>query len=710
MQYRMNRGVQIDGHFNQEGIMRKYLFLFMTLLLPLSIGLANGVAIVDASQAIYLRLDSSIVSVSVIGQISKTITTQYFTNTRSTAAVKYGFPLSEQASAIQLRWRLASQWYTASIAGTKQDTTLPGEGGPASPNLVSYLGNTPLYFSIPQPIPIDSTLAVELTYVEFLPYAFGNVTYVYPSDYHLIQSNAIGLQKLDFVLTSQRSIDSIRVTSGHAVTFQSDYGDSARIQIILHELAGAENYAIQYSLSLSQLGLFAYSSKLDSVSVPDSLGNGFLTFIAEPNPNSTSATISKVFTLIIDRSGSMSGTKMDQAKNAAVFIVQNLNEGDQFNLIDFDDVITSFRPTHVPYTPQTRDSALIYINALYARNSTSISDAFATAVPQFTSANDSTANIIIFLTDGQPTAGITDITQLVQYVDGLITASEQKIFLFSFGIGSDVNKQLLTLLSLNNGGFADFLENDELYSQITDFYLTIRNPVLLDSHISFTPSIVTQVFPDSLPNLYKGKQMIIAGRYSHGQPVQITLTGSAFGRSVSYSYSVQLADSSIVNYQFLTKVWAKQKIEALLVHYYALVSTSEEATSIKNQIVSYGIITTFTSFTSSGTGTEVKNNRNAANLHLTSFELLGNYPNPFNPTTTIRIKVNSNFTGLVDIRVYNILGERVRTLHLQVRGNGIYNVAWDGHDDHGALLSSGMYIYAIDLQNTILVGKMTLLK
>ena len=118
---------------------------------------------------------------------------------------------------------------------------------------------------------------------------------------------------------------------------------------------------------------------------------------------------------------------MDQAKNAATFIVQNLNEGDKFNLIDFDDVINSFRPTHVSFTVQSRDSALIYINTLYARNTTSISGAFTIAVPQFTSSNDSTANIIIFLTDGQPTADITDITQLVQYIDNLITSSERKI-------------------------------------------------------------------------------------------------------------------------------------------------------------------------------------------------------------------------------------------------------------------------------------------
>jgi Ca-activated chloride channel family protein len=343
---------------------------------------------------------------------------------------------------------------------------------------------------------------------------------------------------------------------------------------------------------------------------------------------------------------------------------------------------------------------------------TSISGAFAAAVPQFSSSNDSIANIIIFFTDGQPTADIINIPQLVQYIDNLITSSERNIFLFSFGIGGDANKQLLTLISLHNNGLAEFLENDELYSRITSFYLTIRNPVLLNSHISFNPPIITEVFPDSLPNLYKGNQMIVAGRYSNAQSVQITLSGTAFGKSISYNYDVQLIDSTDSNYQFLPKVWAKRKIESLLVHYYALSSGSEEAIIVKNQIVSisqaYGIMTVFTSFT--GAATEVKNDGITKNPHPKEFELLGNYPNPFNPSTTIQFRVNTNFNGLLNIRIYNILGQIIRTLHLQIQGNGIYNIVWDGLDDKGISLSSGIYFYGIELNNTVLVGKMTLVK
>ncbi|KXK56784.1 MAG: von Willebrand factor type A domain protein [Chlorobi bacterium OLB5] len=186
--------------------------------------------------------------------------------------------------------------------------------------------------------------------------------------------------------------------------------------------------------------------------------------------------LKKVFTLIIDRSGSMSGNKMIQAKDAAKFIVNNLNEGDKFNIVDFMDYAYAFRPYHVNYYLNSKDSAISYINALQANGLTNISGAFSLAVPQFSSANDSTANIIIFFTDGQPTAGITNTTQLLLHIRNLIISTETNIFLYCFGIGSDVNVQLLTLMGAQNNGLTEFLGNDELYSRITDFLSPDQEP------------------------------------------------------------------------------------------------------------------------------------------------------------------------------------------------------------------------------------------
>jgi hypothetical protein len=223
---------------------------------------------------------------------------------------------------------------------------------------------------------------------------------------------------------------------------------------------------------------------------------------------------------------------------------------------------------------------------------------------------------------------------------------------------------------------------------------------------------VSQVYPDSLPNLYKGKQMIVAGRYAAAAPVQITLSGMAFGQAVNYSYDVLLTDSSVLRYQFLSKIWAKRKIESLLVHYYALNPDLPEAFALKNQIIrisrAYGVISPFTSFT--GGQTSVEKEAHGDHYGPAAFALLGNYPNPFNPSTTIQIRLNTDYAGQLEVRIYNTLGQLVRILRIQVHGKGIYNIVWDGLGKDGLSLSSGVYFYGIELNNTVLVGKMNLLK
>lgn len=681
---------------------------FILLISCVNITYSNGVSIVNAATGVYLKLTQSNVLVNCESQVSVVTGTQYFLNNLGTDQnIKYAFPLPEGASAIGLRWKINGTWYIAQINPNSQDTGLPG--GNMNANLRTHLGSTPLFFTIPQTVKKDSVLIIELKYVKLLPYSFGNVNFAFPNDYHLIQSAILNSQVLDFNLSSPRTIDSIRLLSTQPITEFSNNGNTAHIRSELNEAAANQNYSLKYSLNLNQLGLYSYSTKIPQNQLPDSLG-GFFTFIAEPDPGSNQV-IKKTFTLIVDRSGSMSGNKIIQARNASKFIVENLNDGDKFNIVDFSDNVLSFRNGHVNYTNGSRDSALAYINTFIASGGTNISGAFSTAVPQFNTASDSTANIIIFFTDGQATSGITNTTQLLAHVRNLIVSTETNIFLYCFGIGSDVNVQLLTLLGSQNNGLAEFLGNDELYSRITDFYLRIRNPVLLSPSISFSPANVIEVYPSPLPNLYKGQQMIVSGRYLQAGQVTVTLSGYAFNHPVSYQYSFNRIDSADSRYQFLTKIWAKQKIEYLLILYYALNPNDPAAIALKNQIIqlsiAYGVLSPFTSY-GSITGTPEAGNEISVNAE--TYVLSGNYPNPFNPSTTIRLKVNKNIFNTGYIRIYNTLGQLVKVIEFRINGKGNYEILWNGELISGKKAPSGVYFYVVDIGDVLLSSKMILMK
>lgn len=675
--------------------------------------LANGVGVVDASAGTYVRLTRSSVEVDVEGQVALVTATHTFVNPfASPVDVTYAFPLPEGASATGLRWLIDGEWHDAVFVASPQGG-LPGTGT-VDANLRAYLdGGVPLIFPIGDPLAPAAPLVVEVSYVQLLPYAFGDVLFATPNDYGLIQAAALAEQRFAFSLTSARTIESVAVLS-HGTAETTNDGTTATAAWVATDAAADEDYRVRYTLSAQELGLFGFSTLLPDSSVADEGPPGFLLFVAEPDPGGLTEAIDKVFTLIVDRSGSMLGTKIVQARNAARFIVEHLNEGDLFNIVDFGTDVRSFRTDHVPYTPANRDAALTYINSLAATGSTNISGAFDVAVPQFDSASDSTANLIVFFTDGQATAGITQTQALLAHVRDLVAQTETGVLLFTFGIGTDVNRQLLTLLASENDGLSAFLDNDEVEARITEFYLQIRNPVLLNAQIAFDPAVVSAVFPDPAPSLFKGSQMIVAGRYTEPVPVTVTLSGTAFGQPVSYAYQLPLADSSEARYQFLTKVWAKLAIEDLLVAYYSQPTGSPQAEAIRQQIIAlslqFGVMSPFTSL---GTGEPppTEGEEGPAEEAPALLADLGPAPNPFTASTTLRFRAGAGTASqVVQVRIYNLLGQLLQVLTVRVDGAGTYEVVWDGRTSGGDEVPSGTYVYVIESDRAVLAGRLTVVR
>jgi Ca-activated chloride channel family protein len=683
------------------------LFAFIAcIILSVSVR-SNGVAIKNAQNSEYFKLVSSNVEVTVYDQIAIVVTTQEFlNNTGENTLIKYGFPLPEDASGTGLRWKLNGIWQSAIISPQPQDTTLPGGGG-GNVNLQEYLGETPLFFDLQDTISMDSILTVELTYVQLLPYSFYQVDFVCPNDYQLIQSAILNEQQINFSLESQRLITNFELLS-HTANNIYFTDSTAGFEYAEYETPAITDYHAIYELSPDDLGLFSYSTFITDTSFNcDTLGNGFFTFLVEPDPQSE--VIDKVFTLIIDRSGSMSGEKIVQARDAATYIVNNLNEGDMFNIVDFATDVTSLFEDHVEFTPSSQSTALSYINGIYANNLTNISGAFSTAIPDFASNDTTLANIIVFFTDGMPTTGITSTEGILQHIADLISYNEViNLAIHTFGIGSSVNQSLLSQIASQNNGLCQFLGDDELEEVITQFYNMIRNPVLINSEISVDPPLLTEIYPDPLGNLYLGQQLIVVGRYATAGYVDVTFSGDAFGQPQSYQYGVDLADTTISTYMFLTKLWAKEKMKNMYIEYHTYDPDSPEADSIKNAIIDismcYNVISPFTSYTGGGgpVGVEEEDEQLSSLDEIESFA----YPNPFSRSTDIRFKVKGDVHEAATIRIYNSLGTIVRVLTVELNGEGEYSFSWDGRGDDGALLPGGQYFYTIHYASHVLIGRM----
>jgi Ca-activated chloride channel family protein len=163
----------------------------------------------------------------------------------------------------------------------------------------------------------------------------------------------------------------------------------------LQNVATADDLRLLYSTDANPIGVNVLSYK------PDDKEDGYFVLLAAPDSSSAQAPrIAKTMILVCDRSGSMSGKKMEQAKAALQFLIRQLQPGDTFNIVAYDTEVESFRPELQRADANTVKAALAWVDALNAGGGTNIDGAMRAALHML---NDSArANYVLFLPTANP--------------------------------------------------------------------------------------------------------------------------------------------------------------------------------------------------------------------------------------------------------------------------------------------------------------------
>ncbi len=283
---------------------------------------------------------------------------------------------------------------------------------------------------------------------------------------------------------------------------------------------------------------------------------------------------------------------MDQAREAAVFILQHLSPEDRFGVIAFDHEILELTAGVVAASGENVSAAVREVQRLTARGQTNIHGALLRAL-QWLEPSDH-PQYVLFLTDGLPTAGKTDTDVIVRDVTA---ANETRARLFVFGVGYDVNAQLLDLLAEHNRGATTYVTPGEsLEAALSSFYTKIAEPALSDLRVTVEGVAVSELYPVQLPDLFYGSQVVLFGRYAGSGPAKVTLSGKRGADQISFSFDVVFPDQAR-EAEFLPRLWAARKIGHLL-NLIRLGEKSEE--ELKPLIIElatkYGIATPYTSF------------------------------------------------------------------------------------------------------------------
>jgi Ca-activated chloride channel family protein len=288
---------------------------------------------------------------------------------------------------------------------------------------------------------------------------------------------------------------------------------------------------------------------------------------------------------VLDCSGSMAGRPIREAKAAVERGLRLLQPGDSFQLINFSDTASELGPSPLPATPANVESGLKYLRGLEGEGGTMMLGGIKAALdfphdPQ-------RLRFVCFLTDGY----IGNEAEILGEIHRRLGPAR----IFSFGIGTAVNRHLLDEMAQAGRGVAAYLGPQDDAAQIMEnFFVRISHPVLTDLAIDWGGMQVSEVFPQELPDLFVGRPVVLAGRFAGSLNGTIKVLGKSGGETKELEIPASTTPSNS-NCEGLPGVWARMKIGDLVKHS-VYESKPGLAGAIRQVALDYGLMSGFTAF------------------------------------------------------------------------------------------------------------------
>jgi Ca-activated chloride channel family protein len=229
---------------------------------------------------------------------------------------------------------------------------------------------------------------------------------------------------------------------------------------------------------------------------------------------------------------------------------------------------------------------------LEPRGGTAMSDGLLAALRMIESASDRPAYLVL-VTDGRPTVGETNGDALAKLI---AAQAKRRTRCFVIGVGQDLNTKLCDKLAAEHRGQREYiLDHEEIEERISAFYDRIAYPVLTDLELTIAGAQVTDLYPKRLPDLFRGTQLTVLGRFAQAGVRTVTLTGKVGGEARTFTYEIDLGDTTAGG-DLLPRVWAVRKIGYLLEE----IRLNGEADELREEVIRlarrHRVVTPYTSF------------------------------------------------------------------------------------------------------------------
>ncbi len=542
------------------------------------------------------KIKSLEVNAKLADQVARVQVSQSFVNTGSRPMeVSFVFPLPYEGAIDQLTLLIDGKEFPAKMLDAKEARRMYEEivRKNKDPALLEWMG-TGLFKTSVFPVPPGAERKVTLRYSQLCRNWDGLTDFIFPLSTAKYTSHPVEEIKVNASIESETDIKNVYSPS-HSVEIKRPDDKHATISYTVKDTVPTEDFRLFYDVGKGIVGAKVLSYR------PKSDEDGYFMLLTSPKIEAGDERPKKTVLAVLDRSGSMSGDKIEQAKGAAKFVVNHLQEGDLFNLIAYDSEVESWKPELQKFSDDTRKAALGFIEGIYAGGSTNINGALSKALGQLQDA--SRPNFVIFLTDGIPTVGETNEAKIVA-----AAKMNNKVHarVFDFGVGYDVNSRLLDKLARENFGLTEYVRpNENIERAVSALYNRIGAPVMsgvklsvdVESAKTEEGAAVNRVYPKDVVDLFAGEQLVIVGRYKKPGDAKVVITGKIGDKEQRFDFPAKLVEKSDDQSQaFVEKLWAVRRVGEILDEIDLKGKNDELVKELVSLSLRHGIMTPYTSF------------------------------------------------------------------------------------------------------------------
>jgi Ca-activated chloride channel homolog len=453
------------------------------------------------------------------------------------------------------------------------------------PALLEYAGRDVFKVRI-FPIEPNSKKRITISYTELLKADDGLVSYVLPLNTEKFSAKPIRSVSVKVELESKRPIKSIYSPS-HSVEVKRNGANRAIAGYEASDVHPDTDFALYFAPEKDEIGVNLLTYRRSDE-------DGYFLLLASPGVDvKQNQVVMKDIAFVLDTSGSMAGKKLEQAKKALQFCVENLNDGDRFELIRFSTEVEPLFDKLVPAAKPNRTKAEDFIKDLRPMGGTAIDDALRKALA-LRPGGEQRPFVVIFLTDGRPTIGTTEEDQIVVNVK---KENDGRTRIFCFGIGTDVNTHLLDRITEDTRAVSQYvLPEEDLEVKVSNFFSKIKEPVLANPTLRFTGEIrATKLYPSPLPDLFKGEQLVLVGRYTGQGDAAVVVEGAVNGSLRKLAYEVSFPKEASAN-EFIPRLWATRRVGYLLDEIRLHGENAELRDEVSELARKYSIVTPYTAY------------------------------------------------------------------------------------------------------------------